>query len=136
MNAKPFSWVVRLTVDSTWVADGFSMSDERAQRMLASEVGGAMNSELSAVVLEAPAPHEIANVQGYSAPHYRRDAVCDALRDGCPHDGTIYRALRTAKKLLDSVAFVAKEGDTADAIANINAALAAIDARQPIEVQA
>lgn len=129
-TAKPFSWIVRLTVAPLWVADGFTLDDARAHLMLAGAVDCARGDELQAVVLEAPSPLHIANVQGYHGKHPGSGQIVRELIAGTPHTNSIRGALIAARNLLDSVAFVAKEGDTAPALEKIAAALQAIDTRQ------
>jgi hypothetical protein len=130
-NAKPFSWTVRLTVAPLWVADGFSLCNERALAMLSAEVSHAnIDSELEVEVLEAPSPQAIAKVQGYIAKTAAYDEVVQNLKQGTPEAGVLLGALRDARKLLDSVAFVAVEGDTLPVLEKLNAALNAIYARQ------
>lgn len=63
---KPYSWIVRFTVSPVWVADGFALSDDRALKMLSSDLSFANSKELSATVLEAPSAIHIANAQGYT----------------------------------------------------------------------
>jgi hypothetical protein len=133
MNAtqsRPFSWVVRFTVDPTWVADGFCMTDERALSMLASEVSGAHGSELSAQVLHAPSALQIVRMQGYEKTDPRSRREIDALIESTPAAGVVHNALIAARDLLDSVAFVAKDGDTSPVLEKLKVALEAIDARQ------
>lgn len=134
---KPFSWVVRFTVAPVWVVDGFALSDERAQGMLAKALGFAHGTELDAVVLEAPPPVHVAQAQGYTRLHHSRPTVIKALADATPQSGHIRRALQSAYLLLDSVAFVAKEGDTAPVLEKLRLALELIDTRQgePSEVE-
>lgn len=136
-TAKPFSWVVRFTVAPTWIQDGFTLSDERALAMLALEVGGAYGNELSAQILEAPSPLQIARMQGYTKEDKRAADVVRGLKKEAPDAGQIYAALIAARRLIDSVAFVAQPGDSEPVVAAIDAALALIDPRQgdafPIE---
>lgn len=129
-TAKPFTWVIAFTVAPLWVQDGFALCDERAASMLGHELDCARGDEFSARVLEAPSALQIASIQGYTKDSLGGGQAVRELRDGCPSNGTIHGALITARKLLDSVAFVSVEGDTAAALAKIDAALAAIDARQ------
>ena len=60
------TWTVQLTVDSTWVEDGFNLTDERALDMLANNLPYAnIGTELSAKVIKAPSLKRIAKLQGY-----------------------------------------------------------------------
>lgn len=134
-TAKPFSWVVRFTVAPLWIQDGFSISDERAHSMLSSEVGYAHGFELGAEVLEAPSPLQIVRMQGYAKEDASGGVVVRELMEGAPRSGLLWNALIAARNLLDSVAFVAKEGDTEPVLAKIAEALAAINARQGERVE-
>lgn len=62
---KRFKWTVELTVDETWVADGFDLTDERALAMLAGDLSYAYGYELGAKVLKAPKKDDILKAQGY-----------------------------------------------------------------------
>lgn len=63
-NSKTFKWTVEFEVAECWVADGFNLTDERAQDMIANDLGWADGSEISARVVKAPEPERIAKVQG------------------------------------------------------------------------
>ena len=63
---KRFKWTVEFEVDETWVADGFNLTTERAQRMIAKELGWARSSEIGARTVEAPDPKDIRKAQGYA----------------------------------------------------------------------
>jgi hypothetical protein len=59
-------WTVEFSVDETWVADGFILTDERALDMLSHDLGWAnIGTELRAKVIKAPDPEKIAKLQGY-----------------------------------------------------------------------
>lgn len=135
-TAKPFTWIVRFTVAPLWVQDGFSISDERALQMLANTIGFGSADELQAKVLEAPSALQIARMQGYAPEHGGR--VVRELLAGVGRTGVVHNALIRARDLLNSVAFVATEGDTSGPLERINEALALIDARQgeAVEVEA
>ena len=64
MSARPFKWVVEFSVDPSWVADGFELTQERALAMLASDIGGAYNHEIDARIVRAPTAARIRRVQG------------------------------------------------------------------------
>lgn len=59
-------WTVELSVDSTWIADGFDLTDERALHMLQNDLEFAWPGELAAKVITYPAPEKIAKLQGGS----------------------------------------------------------------------
>ena len=59
-------WTVEFSVDESWVADGFDLTDERALEMLNYDLGYAYTSELGAKVIKSPDKEKIARLQGYS----------------------------------------------------------------------
>jgi hypothetical protein len=128
--AKPFTWVVRLTVSPLWVADGFSLSDERITSMLQSELSSARGDEVSAQVINAPSAFHIARTQGYSVHDPRGRKVIDDLEAGTPKAGEVRSALIAARDLLDSVAFVSQPGDTESVLSKVIAAIEALNPRQ------
>lgn len=139
MKAAPFTWVVSFTVAPLWIQDGFTISNERAAGMLDQALGGCASAdEYSAKVLEAPSAAAIMSMQGYGPTDPRRAKVGAEIIAGMGDAGVIRMALRKARKLIDSVAYVAKEGDKAVPLQFIDEALALIDARQgePVEVEA
>lgn len=135
-TAKPFSWVVRFTVAPLWVQDGFTISNDRALSMLARAVGGATGEELQAQVLESPSPLQIASMQGYTKHHPGAGRVVRELIGQAGH-GQVRKALIKARDILNSVAYVAKEGDTAEPLRSIHAALDSLDTRagDPVEIE-
>lgn len=62
---KTYKWTVEFEVDSSWVADGFDLTDERAHDMLAYEIQGAYSHEIKAKVVKAPSRTAIRKEQGY-----------------------------------------------------------------------
>ena len=122
---RMYTWIVKFSVDATWVADGFSLSDDRAHSMLAHEVGGAYNHELKATVLHAPSPLHIVRQQGYGKDTPGVKKVIDELINGAPaaKSAPIYNALVAARQLIDSVAFVKQEGDKESVLRKLDAAL-------------
>lgn len=61
-----FKWTVEFTIDETWVADGFDLTTERAQRMIEKELGWARSTEVHAKTVKAPDPKSIRKAQGYT----------------------------------------------------------------------
>ena len=61
-----FKWVIEISVDKTWVEDGFEVDDDRATEMLGSQLRYAYGHEYSAKVLGRPSKKLIQHVQGYS----------------------------------------------------------------------
>lgn len=51
MNKKPMLMIVAFTVDATWVADGFTPTDERMHDMIWRALGSATHDQCSAKVL-------------------------------------------------------------------------------------
>jgi hypothetical protein len=72
---KWFKWTVELAVEQSWVADGFNLTEERAQEMLADTLPGAYNSELKAKILAAPPLAEILRKQGYTGKGLKVEAA-------------------------------------------------------------
>lgn len=60
-------WTVEFEVDESWVADGFTLTDERALDMLSHDLQWAIvDTELSARVVKAPSEDRIAKLQGWT----------------------------------------------------------------------
>lgn len=57
-------WTVEFAVDSTWVADGFDLTDERAKEMLAQDLRYAYGHEMGAKVVKYPSAERVARLQG------------------------------------------------------------------------
>lgn len=51
---KTFKWTVEFEVSENWVADGFTLTDERALAMLANDLSYAYGHELGAKVIKHP----------------------------------------------------------------------------------
>lgn len=65
--AKKFKWVVEIEVDEVWVADGFDLSNEKAQETLLNGIlQYAYSYEKSLKVLKAPKQKAILKAQGYT----------------------------------------------------------------------
>ena len=58
-------WTVEFTVDSSWVADGFDLTDDRAKEMLNNDLRYAYGHELGAKVVKYPPAIKVARLQGY-----------------------------------------------------------------------
>jgi hypothetical protein len=58
-------WTVEFEVDTSWVADGFNLDDERAMDMLKNDLRFAISDELGAKVISSPPAARIAKLQGY-----------------------------------------------------------------------
>lgn len=62
---KMYKWTVEFEVAPVWVADGFDMTDERAQNMLREDLSLSSSSEVTARVIKAPKATDIAREQGF-----------------------------------------------------------------------
>ena len=62
---KKLKWVVEFSVDPSWVADGFELTDECAVNMLQGTLSWAYEHELGARVIKSPSQKEIKRLQGY-----------------------------------------------------------------------
>ena len=60
-------WTIEISVDTTWVADGFDFTKERAENMILNDLLWAYSHEVKAKIIKAPAPEKIAKIQGYSS---------------------------------------------------------------------
>lgn len=61
-----YTWVVKVTVDQVWVADGFELDADRARDMVLADLGYARDWEVEVEVIEAPGPARIRKEQGYT----------------------------------------------------------------------
>jgi len=64
-DKNKLTWIVEISVDRSWVADGFELDDERAQSMACKTLPYAYNFEIEARVLRSPNPKLIKCLQGY-----------------------------------------------------------------------
>jgi len=63
-RTKMLTWTVQFSVDPSWVADGFDLTDERALDMLAHDLCFAyIDTELKAKVIKSPSEKLIAGLQ-------------------------------------------------------------------------
>jgi hypothetical protein len=60
-----FRWVVAITVDPIWVADGLDLTKERMHRIMLRAIGWAREGEVDCEILSAPDPTRIRSEQGY-----------------------------------------------------------------------
>lgn len=133
----PFSWVVRFTVAPVWIQDGFTLSHERVHHMLAREIGEGTPGELQAEILAAPASGQLAKAQGYTPNTPRFSSMVKEIQEGVCGSGRVTSALDKAIRLLDSVAFVKEEGDSAKVLKQLREArkLMATRSGEPVEVE-
>lgn len=61
---KWFKWTVEVSVEQSWIADGFDLDNERAKAMLAKTLPYANNAELRAKVITKPDRKLIRKAQG------------------------------------------------------------------------
>ena len=76
---KKLSWTVRFTVDETWVADGFTGTEEDFMGMLGDRLPYAYSHELNIKIVHSPKITRIAKMQGYGSDTI---AVEDRLKQG------------------------------------------------------
>lgn len=62
-----YSWLVQVTVDPVWVADGFNLNDDTAREMVGNWLSHAHGSEYDAKVMFTPDIARIAKEQGFSS---------------------------------------------------------------------
>ena len=59
------TWTVELSVDESWIADGFDLTEERALEMLNTTIPYAYGHELEVKIIKSPKTIKIAKLQGY-----------------------------------------------------------------------
>lgn len=66
---RKYKWTVEITVDETWVADGFDLQDGQdvAERLKAGILSYATNGEFTARVKTGPVRELVAKVQGFDS---------------------------------------------------------------------
>jgi len=64
---KTFKWVVEFEVTENWVENGFNITEDRANDMIANALPYAYGSEYKATVLKSPKATLIAKTQGETA---------------------------------------------------------------------
>jgi hypothetical protein len=70
--SRKFTWTVKITVDETWVADGFDLTKDRLEQMIGHDLSYACSTEYSGKILKSPDDRFMAKAQGYkSAADYR-----------------------------------------------------------------
>ena len=62
---KKFTWIVEFTIDPSWVADGFELTEERAKEMIENELPHSYFHETSVRIIKAPREDLIKKEQGY-----------------------------------------------------------------------
>ena len=72
---KKLKWIVELSVDQSWIADGFNLTKERAHSMLAHDLCYAYDYELKAKIISAPSDKEIAKLQGFKSIKAMKEGV-------------------------------------------------------------
>lgn len=61
------AWTVEIFVDSSWVADGFELTDERMHDIMTDHLAYAHGDEIECKVFSKPSSNRIAKLQGYSS---------------------------------------------------------------------
>lgn len=85
---KPVTFTVALTVDPSWVREGFVLSDELAHSMLSRVVSGAYGHEIGArVISSSHTPRQLAAMQGYRGPKLKKAAA--GIAKGMPTASTL-----------------------------------------------
>ena len=56
---KKYQWVVEITVDETWIADGWDLTEERLSDMISSQLRYAYSHEYSGKILKKPTKREL-----------------------------------------------------------------------------
>lgn len=69
---KKFKWTVEITVDETWVADGFDLTDERAHAIVCNDLSYAFGHEIKCKVIARPSMAEVNIAQGAEADFPRK----------------------------------------------------------------
>ena len=64
---RTFKWVVEFEVTENWVEDGFNITEDRANDMIANALPYAYGSEYKATVLKSPKATLISKTQGETA---------------------------------------------------------------------
>lgn len=59
------TWTVEIAVDETWIADGFDLTDKRAQDIMERALPYARGDEIACRVTSRPDDEAIATLQGY-----------------------------------------------------------------------
>lgn len=96
---KRYTWIVRFDVAPEWVADGFYISDARANDMLATALPvAAEQHEIRAAVIAAPYEGDIAREQGYVRCMPNTQMIMHEIRDASPiaYDACIVRSISRA----------------------------------------
>jgi hypothetical protein len=71
-DESEYSWIVRISAEPRWVADGLEFTRERVEDMLLSQFGWISGSDLRGWVLVAPSAKRIRAEQGYSDHDWKR----------------------------------------------------------------
>lgn len=58
-------WVIEVSVDKSWVADGFDFTKQRARDMVGHALPMANGNEYDARILAKPDPLTVRRIQGY-----------------------------------------------------------------------
>ena len=62
---EKFTWTVKFTVDETWVADGFELTEELAKDMIQNQIPYSFEEETSIKIIKTPKRSDILKAQGY-----------------------------------------------------------------------
>ena len=59
-----YTWTVRISISETWVEDGFNLTEERLESILAKALPHSYGHERASRVLRSPSPASIRKAQG------------------------------------------------------------------------
>ena len=62
---KRYTWIIQITVDETWVEDGFDLTEEGTKNMIETALPYSWSHETSVKVLQSPTKESIRKAQGY-----------------------------------------------------------------------
>lgn len=62
------TWIIKLEVSDTWVADGFEFGERAAESLAEVLVPEAREGEVRVTVLDKPETHDIRVTQGFQSP--------------------------------------------------------------------
>lgn len=65
--AKKIKWTVEFSIDESWVADGFTLDKEEAERMIQERLPYSYGHETSARIVAKPDDKTLAKIQGFDS---------------------------------------------------------------------
>jgi hypothetical protein len=64
---KKYTWTLTVTMDETWVEDGFDLTDRRADEMVQAAYPHVNGNEVTCKVISRPPDAEVAKAMGYQS---------------------------------------------------------------------